>query len=256
MNTAASRRTWTARRDQAIVAAVLMTVWSVAAAMLEDYWLPSPWTTASRLAADVADGAIVRHAGITLSEAVAGLIAGVAPAVMAALVLHRRPLATTVLEPFLMVSYGLPKVALAPVLILWFGVGAGSTIAVVALSAFFVVYVHAVAGLRAMDRRLATTVRILGAHGRDVFRYVAVPVATPYILAGVRAAAPYSIGGAVLTEWLSGNRGLGYLLQFSTVSFDTAGTLSALALIAAIVAAINAAANSLERRVIRLCRAR
>ena len=238
-------------RDHLLVVAALVSVWHAAAAVTDDYWLPSPRVTFSRVAGDLVSASVVEHAAVTLAEGVAGLAAGTAPAVGLALLLRRRVLATSVLEPFMMAGYGLPKVILTPLFILWFGVGLGPKIAVVALSAFFVVYVNTLAGLRGIDVRLVKTARVLGATPREVVLRIVLPSAMPFVMTGVRTAVPYSIGGAVLAELLSANRGLGYLLQFNATSFDTAGVFSVLVIIGAVVAVLNAVVNAIERRWIR-----
>ena len=151
-------------------------------------------------------GDLLRHTLYTASEALLGFVMGGVPAVALPFLLRRRPLTTAILEPFLVAGYGAPKLALAPLFILWFGIGIASKVALVAISSFFILYFNTVAGLRAVEPRLAQMARVAGATEWDVARHIMLPGAVRNILAGVRIAMPYAIGGAVVAELLSANR--------------------------------------------------
>ena len=247
---APERRPYTAGRDRRVVAIILLATWQGLSVAFGTYWIPSPWSTLSRLIAGVVSGDVPRHALYTLSEAVLGFAIGSVPAVGLPLLLRRMPTATDVLEPFMTAGYGVPKLALAPLFILWFGIGMASKVALVAVSAFFILYFSTRAGLQAVDVNLVQTARVLGATERHVTRHIIVPGAAPYILAGIRIAVPYSIGGAVIAELLSANRGLGYLVQFSATDFDTTGVFVALTVIGMIVSLANCTVTVVERRVL------
>jgi NitT/TauT family transport system permease protein len=246
-----ARASHATNRDRLVVAAILIATWHGLSVSFGTYWIPSPWTTLSRLAADIASGNVVRHALYTVSEAFLGFVFGGAPAVGLPFALRRRPVVTAIFEPFMAGGYGVPKLALAPLFILWFGIGIASKVALVAISAFFILYFNTMAGVRAMEPRLASMARVAGARERDVARHIVLPGAVPYILTGVRVALLYSIGGAVVAELLSANRGLGYLVQISATSFDTTGVFVALAMIGVIVLAGNWTINSVEQRLLR-----
>jgi NitT/TauT family transport system permease protein len=148
-------------------------------------------------------------------------------------------------------GYGAPKLALAPLFILWFGIGIASKIALVAFTVFFIVYFSAQAGVRALDARLVQMAQVMGASERHVARHIVFPGAVPHVFAGLRIAMPYSIGGAVIAELISANRGLGYLIQLGATNFDTTGIFVALAATTCIVLAGNWSVNALERRLLR-----
>ena len=191
----------TATRDRLVVAIILIATWQGLNIAFGAYWMPSPWSTLSRLIAGVVSGHVQRHALYTTFEAVFGFVIGGVPAVGLALLLRRMPTATAILEPFMTAGYGVPKLALAPLFILWFGAGMVSKVALVAISVSFVLYFSTKAGIRAIDMKLVQTARILGAAQHHVTRLVIVPAAAPYILAGVRIAVPY------LDRW-RGDRGV------------------------------------------------
>jgi NitT/TauT family transport system permease protein len=148
-------------------------------------------------------------------------------------------------------GYGAPKLALAPLFILWFGIGIESKVALVAITVFFIVYFSALAGIRALDAKLVQMAQVVGANERDVARHIVFPGAVPYIFTGFRIAMPYSIGGAVIAELISSNRGLGYLIQLSAMNFDTIGVFVALVATALIVFIGNLTVNVIERWLVR-----
>jgi NitT/TauT family transport system permease protein len=244
------RRPVHGRRDTLLGAAAILVVWYGASALYGSYWIPNPWNTIVRVTADIASGAIVSHALYTLLSALLGLSIGGIPAVVVPLALRRQPSLTAVLDPFIAAGYGVPKLTLTPLLMLWFGIDIGSKVAVVALSTFFVIYCHVVAGIRSVDARLVLMARLSGASECDLARHVVLPAAAPFMLAGARIAVPYAIGGAVVAELLSANRGLGYVVQFSASNFDTGGVFAALVVVAAIALAADCGLKVVERRLL------
>jgi NitT/TauT family transport system permease protein len=237
--------------DQLLVFVVLIAVWQALSLLLGVYWVGTPWGVFSRLIAGVFNGDILRHASYTLLEAVLGFVIGGLPAVALPFALRRLPVVSAVLDPFMVGGYGAPKLALAPLFILWFGIGIESKVALVAVTVFFIVYFSTQAGIRALDAKLVVMAQVLGANERDVARHIVFPGAVPYIFTGFRIAMPYSIGGAVIAELLSANRGLGYLVQLGAMNFDTIGIFVALAATACIVFLGNWSVNGMERRLLR-----
>jgi NitT/TauT family transport system permease protein len=234
-----------------LVLVLLLAVWQGLSLALGTYWIGSPWGVATRLASGIASGEILRHASYTLLEAAAGFLIGALPAVALPFALRRLPILSAILDPFMMGGYGAPKLALAPLFILWFGIGIASKIALVAITVFFVVYFSAQAGVRTLDARLVQMAEVMGADERDVARHIVLPGAVPYIFAGFRIAMPYSIGGAVIAELISANRGLGYLVQLGAMNFDTTAVFVALTATTCIVFLGNWTVDALERRLLR-----
>jgi NitT/TauT family transport system permease protein len=242
---------WRTYMDWLIVLVILLAAWQAGSAMVGEYWLSSPWATASRFVAQILDGELIRHSGYTIEEAALGALAGGAPAVLLPFLLRRHPVMVAILDPFMVGGYGAPKLALAPLFILWFGIGIASKIALVAFTVFFIVYFSAQAGVRALDARLVQMAQVMGASERQVAHHIVFPGAVPHVFAGLRIAMPYSIGGAVIAELISANRGLGYLIQLGATNFDTTGIFVALAATTCIVLAGNWSVNALERRLLR-----
>jgi len=240
-----------ARGDRLVVLLALVAVWQLLSSLLGTYWIASPFGVLARLVAGVLSGELLRHTGYTLGEAVAGFLIGALPAAVLPFVLRRSPIVSAILDPFMVGGYGAPKLALAPLFILWFGVGIASKIALVAITVFFIVYFSAQAGVRALDTRLVQMAKVVGAGEWHLARHIVFPGAVPYIFTGLRIAMPYSIGGAVIAELISSNRGLGYLVQLGAMNFDTTGVFAALVATTGIVFLGNWSVNALERRLLR-----
>ena len=239
------------RVDQLLVLVVLLAIWQAASFALGVYWVGSPWGVTTRVVSGILSGDLLRHASYTAGEAAAGFILGAVPAAALPFLLRRRPIVTAILDPFMVGGYGAPKLALAPLFILWFGIGIWSKIALVAITVFFIVYFSALAGIRALDPKLVQMAQVAGANERDVARHIVFPGAVPYIFTGLRIAMPYSIGGAVIAELISANRGLGYLVQLGAMNFDTTGVFAALVVVTLIVFLGNWSVNAVERRLLR-----
>jgi NitT/TauT family transport system permease protein len=240
-----------ARSDQALVLLGLLAIWQILSLAFGTYWIGSPLGVITRFAVGIMSGELLRHAAYTASEAVAGFLIGALPAAALPFALRRSPVLSAILDPFMVGGYGAPKLALAPLFILWFGIGIESKIALVAVTVFFIVYFSAQAGVRVLDVRLMQMAKVVGATERHLARHIVFPGAVPYIFTGLRIAMPYSIGGAVIAELISSNRGLGYLVQLGAMNFDTTGIFVALVMTTCIVFLGNASVNALERRLLR-----
>jgi len=240
-----------AHRDQIIVFVVLVAIWQILSLWLGVYWVGSPWGVLKRFVVGIAGGELLEHASYTFVEALAGFLLGAIPAVLLPFLLRRWPMAVAIIDPVMVGGYGAPKLALAPLFILWFGIGIASKIVLVAITVFFIVYFSALAGVRALDARLVQMAQVAGAREQHVARHIVFPGAVPYIFTGLRIAMPYSIGGAVIAELLSANRGLGYLVQLGAMNFDTTGIFTALAATCCIVFLGNWSVQALERRLLR-----
>ena len=145
----------------------------------------------------------------------------------------------------------MPKLALAPLFILWFGIGIESKIALVAAAVFFIVYFSALTGVRALDPRLVQMAQVAGASERRIAWHVILPGAVAHVFSGLRIALPYAIGGAVVAEMLSSNRGIGYVIQNSAMNFDTTGVFVAVAATTCIVLASNVLLGVVEANLLR-----
>jgi NitT/TauT family transport system permease protein len=211
------------------------------------YWLSTPWATVSRFFVTLFNGELIRQSGYTLEESALGALIGGVPAVILPFILRRSPVMVAILDPFMVGGYGAPKLALAPLFILWFGIGTESKIALVASVLFFIVYFSTLTGVRALDAKLVQMAQVMGASEQQVARKIIFPGAVPNIFAGFRIGLPYAIGAAVIAELISSNRGLGYLVQVGAMNFDTTQCFVAILAATLIIYAVNWIVDSTER---------
>ena len=148
--------------DRIVVGVMLVAMWQVASWTLGEYWASSPWGTASRFVAMIASGELPLHTMYTLQETLVGFLIGAPPGILIPFLLRRHATARAIIEPYIVGAYGIPKLALAPLFIVWFGIGIGSKVALVASVGFFILFFNAMAGVSAIDPRLLATARIFG----------------------------------------------------------------------------------------------
>jgi NitT/TauT family transport system permease protein len=223
-----------------LAVAGVLAAWQLASGRLvAEFWVSSPVLVVERLVEWLGDGTIWRNVQPTLLAMVTGFAAGALAGVCAGLALGSSRLLGEVAEPFLTALYSLPKVALAPLLILWLGIGISSKIFLAAVSVFFLVFYNTYSGVASIDRDLVNTARVMGAESRQLIQKVMLPSVAPWIFTGLRVSVPYALIGAVVAELIASSEGLGYLLRHSTGVFDTSGTFAALFVLAVISVIIN-----------------
>ena len=242
---------WRTLFDRTLVVVIIIALWQLASLSVGIYWVSSPGAVAARFTEMIGSGELVRHAGYTLAEAAAGTLIGGVPAVLLPLLLRRHPVMVAILDPFMIGGYGAPKLAFAPLFIVWFGIGMESKIALVVSVVFFIVYFATLNGVRALDAKLVQMSQIMGASERQVARHIVLPAAVPSIFAGFRIAVPYGIAAAVIAELISANRGLGFLVQTGATNFDTTSVFAAIMMATLLVHAAIWLMNALEARLLR-----
>ena len=225
----------------------LVGLWEVLVAALDTqpYVLPAP----SRIWRAFLDirGDLPEHTWRTLSESLLGLAFAAVVGVALATLIAAVPLVRRVLSPLLVVSQTIPMVALAPLLIIWFGFGMTPKVIVVALVGFFPIVVSTVDGLIGADADMVGLVRSMGASRLQVLRYVRIPAALPAFFAGLKIAAAYAVTGAVIGEWVGASSGLGIVITRSQASFRIDRVFVAIFVIALLSIALFAAVHLLAR---------
>jgi len=200
---------------------LFVVLWQAAVALFDipAYLLPSPIATVRAIADDAV--LVGRHAATTLVETLAGLGIAFVLGIAAALTMHRSRRLRDVIYPHLVLSQAVPLIAIAPMILIWFGLGSLSKILVVAFVCFFPLTVNTYEGFRTVDPAYAELLDTFGATWRDRYRHLYVPATVPGIVAGAKIAATYSVLGAIVGEWLGGSRGLGVYMTRAQQSFRT-----------------------------------
>jgi len=165
-------------------------------------------------------GMLLRHAVPTAGEALVGFAFAAGTGVLSGILINRSSLAERSLYPWLVASQTLPVIAIAPVLVTWFGYGPVPKVIVVTLFCFFPITVSVVDGLRAVDPNLIRLMRSFGATRRRIFFMVEAPGALPFLFGGIRLAVTYSVIGAVIGEWVGSSEGLGFLMIQDKSQFE------------------------------------
>ncbi|MCY3881257.1 MAG: ABC transporter permease [Chloroflexi bacterium] len=187
------------------------------------------------------------HIQATATEAVLGLVAAAVGGVLLAVLLSSIPLARRVLYPIIVTSQTVPAIVLAPLLMVWVGIGLESKLIVVALVGFFPIVVSTVDGLASADRDMVALVRSMGASRLEELRHVLIPSAIPGFFAGLKIAAAYAVIGAVIAEWVAAKEGLGIFIIRSQASFRIDQIFVAIAVIALLSIALFVAVHLLAR---------
>jgi NitT/TauT family transport system permease protein len=235
-----------------ITLAVLLLAWVLAVRVFgaPSMLLPDPVVTAGNFWAALRSGELPGDALATVAAAATGYGLGCALAfVLAACMALSRTAERLLLVP-LMAFQSIPKVALAPLIYLWVGFGARSSVALVALACIYPVFVNSFTGLRAVDPHLVDLYRAAGAGPLRIFWSVRLPSAAPQLFVGLEVSVVFALLAAVVMELVAGERGLGVRIQSASATLDMATVFGALALLAAIGIAASALLRALRRRVV------
>jgi NitT/TauT family transport system permease protein len=233
------------------VVVVVISFWEFASGRLfSTFWLSKPSLIAGYIANWVASGDFFHHFYFTMASMLLGFAAGAVLGLAAGMALSRMHFLADVLDPFLVAINGIPRVALAPLFVVWFGIDMLPKIVLVFTLVFFVIFYNTFTGIKSVDRRYTDLAWVMGASESELFRKVILPAASPYILLGIKLSIPYALIGAIIGEFVASSAGLGWKIQMETSLYNTTGTIAGLIMMMAIVVAMNAALAHLERRLL------
>ncbi len=242
-----ARRAAAAYLPAFLLLVMLVGLWEVAVRALDirPYILPAPsrvWTAFMDTRA-----VLPEHTWTTLQEALLGITIGAAVGVFLAAIIASITLVRRVLYPLLIVSQTIPMIVLAPLLVIWFGLGMTPKVIIVALIAFFPVVVSTSDALLRADRDLIALVHSMGANRLQTLWHVLIPSAIPSFFAGLKIASAYAIAGAVIAEWVGASSGLGIYINRSSAAYRTDQIFVAIVIIAVLSMALFAAVHLLSR---------
>lgn len=238
---------------QLIGLAVLLILWEAAARahLLNPLYAPAPSAIGVVLVQLFVQGTIWPHLAATFTAALGGLalglVVGTALGVAAALV----PLVSELLEPVMILLNAVPRVVLAPLFVIWLGIGLASKVAVAFLLVAVLIFFTVFTGIRQVDRRLVERILTLGGGRQALLREVYLPSVLAWVLGNLKVSVGFAFTGAVVGEFVAATRGLGYLLSFAQSTFNAALMLALVLIIMVFVLAIFGLAGALERRLLR-----
>jgi NitT/TauT family transport system permease protein len=191
---------------------------------------------------------LLHHIYVTLRLSAIGFAIGCVFGIALPFLLRRMPRLTNAVEPYIMASVGVPKYALVPLFILWFGIDDAPKLWLVGLLVFYPIFIAVLAGIRNVDRKLIHMARVVGASEAMIAREVIWNSLLPFFFAALKIALPRAVSAAIIGEFLVGNEGLGYMIEYSRQNFDTTGVFTGVVVATALVLVINAAVVRIERR--------
>ena len=238
---------------QLAVAVVAIALWQalVALKILDPFFVSRPTDVGRRIVTWIADGTLVRHLFVTVEESLLGLVAGAALGISSGFALARSPMLGRVFDPYIRMLNAVPRVVLAPLFLLWFGLGIWSKVALAVTLVFFVMFFSTYQGVRDADRVLIDNARMLGATERQLVRHVLIPSALTWIFSSLQTSLGFAMVGAVVGEYLGATRGLGYVISQAEGTFDTTGVFAGMTILAVVVVIISMAVSRLERWLLR-----
>ncbi|MFF4765831.1 ABC transporter permease [Streptomyces sp. NPDC001255] len=254
---AARRRRLTVYGARVLLLVLLLGLWEwLARAEVIDpfnFSMPSRiWDQISRWVTDgTPQGSLWEQVWYTLYEALLGWVIGVVAGVVLGIALGRVRFLSDVLGPYIKVLNALPRIVLAPIFLIWFGLGPASKIASAVVLVFFPVFFNAFQGAREVDRNLVANARILGASNRRVTFQVVIPSATSWIFTSLHVSFGFALIGAIVGEYIGATKGLGLLVSASQGTFNAAGVYAAMVILAVVALLAEALLSALERGLFR-----
>lgn len=207
--------------------------------VLDSFLVSSPSEVTKQWWDWLTSGYLFGHSFITLKEALYGYVLGVIAGVLFGLALGVYRLIGLALDPVILALYALPKVALAPLLVVWFGTGMSMKVILTAVIVFFFVFQNAYAGVKDVDAELIDVAKVLGLRRRHLITKVVIPSAFSWIYVGMKSAVPHALIGAVVGEIIASNQGIGYVVSYQAAQYNIAGVFAALFTLVILSSALN-----------------
>ena len=236
-----------------VVFVAVVALWQLAVRFkwLDFYFFSSPGAIALRLWQLVVSGKLLVHLAVTFWEVVLGFLVGAVLGVACGMLMASGRIVPEILDPYIMALYGLPRAALAPLFVVWFGIGVASKVAVGASIVFFLCLFSTYSGMRLTDGVLLQAVKALGATKRQLLFKVRVPYAMPWIIAGLKSSVGMALIGTIVGEFVAASRGIGWYIAYAGGSYDTTGVMVGLVVLGVMSIVLNALLRRVEARLLK-----
>jgi NitT/TauT family transport system permease protein len=242
---------------QVIVGVLTIALWQIGTTvpvggsyLLPPFFFSTPADVAARVVKWFVEGTVWRHLWITLYEAMMAFLIGSGAGVVIGFWFARQPMVAAVLDPYVKMINALPRVVLAPIFALWFGLGPASKIALGITLVFFIVFFNVYQGVREVSPAILANARMLGMSDRALMRHVYWPSALSWMFSSLHTSVGFAVVGAVVGEYLGSAAGLGYLIQQAEGVFDVAGVFAGMFVLAVFVLVIDGVVTLVERRLL------
>jgi NitT/TauT family transport system permease protein len=242
---------------QLLVGVMAVLLWHVLTSLptakdpfLPPFFFSTPAEVAARLFKWLVERTIWEHLWITLTEAVLAFVIGSLGGIIVGFWFARQPFLAAVFDPYVKMANALPRVVLAPIFALWFGLGIWSKVALGFTLVFFIVFFNVYQGVKEVSPTLLANARMLGMNERQLMRHVYWPSALSWMFSSLHTSVGFAVVGAVVGEYLGAAAGLGYLIQQAESVFDVAGVFAGMIVLTAFVICIDALVTRIERRLL------
>ena len=242
---------------QLLVAIVAIALWQFFASVpiagvmvLPPFFFSTPVEVATRVYELFAGGTVWKHLWVTLSESILAFVIGSVLGVLIGFWFARQPIVAAVFDPFVKMINALPRVVLAPIFTLWFGLGIASKVALGITLVFFIVFFNVYQGVREVSPTILANARMLGMNAGELMRHVYWPSALSWMFSSLHTSVGFAVVGAVVGEYLGAAAGLGYLIQSAEGNFDVGGVFAGMFGLAVFVLLIDAVVSVVERRLL------
>jgi NitT/TauT family transport system permease protein len=237
---------------QFLIVVVTLVVWEWASRAFDmAFWISSPSAVAVEFVTWAQSGTLLSDLQLTLTEAGVGFVFGSIAGGIVGFVLGWVRRLGDLFEPFILSLYTLPKIALAPLFVLWFGIGATNKIMFSAMLVFFMVFFTTFQGTRQVDHDLVENARLLGANRWNIWTKIALPYSAVWMFTGIRIGLPYALIGAIVGEFVAADAGVGFRIKEATSYFNTAAVFAGLIVLMAISLFFLGILKLIELRVLR-----
>ena len=248
---------WTLFALRVGVALVLLTAWHLLTAvpvggkkLLDPFFFSTPIDVLARVWKDFYTGTIWRHLGITLLETVLAFVTGAVGGIVFGFVFARSAIVAAVFDPYIKAANALPRVVLAPIFMLWFGLGIWSKVALGFTLGFFIVFFNVYQGVREVSPTILANARMLGMNERQLLRHVYWPAALTWMFSSLHTSVGFALVGAVVGEYMGSSAGLGYKIHEAESVFDVTGVFAGMVVLAGFVIIIDMFVTAVENRLL------
>jgi NitT/TauT family transport system permease protein len=219
--------------------------------IIDPFYMSQPLKIFEDLKLFYMNGDLLRHTSITLQESLWGLFFGTIFGISVGFLLGEIELLGRVFEPFITALYGIPKLALAPIFVLWFGLGIKSKIILSGILVFYLVFFSTYGGIKSVDRNLISSVKLMGGNRMQIMFKVILPSCVPWILAGIRGGLGASLIGAIVGEYMGASAGLGWMIAYASSFFQIERVMSCIFILLIIGIFFNQSLKYAENRLLK-----
>src|SRR5512132_4389689 len=235
----------------AIIGGFLL-LWEIASGRwIEPFLISSPSRILSSLVTGFTSGDLIQHTWVTFQEIAIGFPVGAISGIALGYWFGRSRLLAEIFEPIIIALHGIPRTALAPLFIVWLGIGLWSKVGVVFLLTFFLNFFNTYTGMRQMDREYVDLANLMGVKGWKLTFKVIFPAISPYVFTGIRTSIPFAVIGAIVGEFVAATEGVGFFIRMSAGIFKTADVFVGIIVLMIMVIVMDKIAERIERRALR-----